>query len=754
MFTKPRFRASLDVHAVKSKYLFLLDEHRQSIVEGEAYTLLAPLLDGNHSIADITTALTGKLDMNRMFFALDQLRKSGFVVEGENAPADEHSAFVEYRRRGTATPVGKSLSDLTVSVRAIGGVDSKQLTDAFESSGIRVASDARVEVVLTDDYLRPVLEEVNQEALSKRRPWVLARPAGMSIWLGPVFEPGETGCWDCLRQRLKANRQMEQFILEAKGGNEPIISTQGWLPSTVALACHLLVVQVANWWLDGESSPLRGTLQTIDLRSWRSEGHVLVKRPQCRACGDANYQQNDPAKHVVFVHQSKRFKADGGHRVVTPEQTYAQYKHHVSPILGAVSELRPALGSELSPLTHSYVAGHNFSMGIESVVFLQESLRGMSGGKGSTRIQAMVSGLCEAIERYSGIAWGDEFTIRSSFRELAPKAIHPNEIMGFSAEQFRGRDEWNQTQPPSRVHVIPKEFDPEKLVHWSPIWSLVHQEHRYLPTAFCYYGHSDFAAERWCNPDSNGAAAGNSLEEAFLQGFMELVERDSVALWWYNRIHRRGVDLDSFGLDYLDAIREHYQAIHRELWVLDITSDLGVPTFAAVSKRTDNAVEDVLLGFGAHFDAKIAVLRAVTEVNQFLPSVSLTNKDGSTRYLFGDEVARNWWTTARVEEQTYLLPAAGEPLVLSGELPDQSDDDLLTDVELCIELCRARGFELAVLDQTRPDIGLSVVKVHVPELCHFWRRFGKPRLYDTPVEMGWLDAPRSEAELNPYTIFF
>ena len=62
--------------------------------------------------------------------------------------------------------------------------------------------------------------------------------------------------------------------------------------------------------------------------------------------------------------------------------------------------------------------------------------------------------------------------------------------------------------------------------------------------------------------------------------------------------------------------------------------------------------------------------------------------------------------------------------------------------------------DLLVLDQTRPDIGLNVVKVIVPQLCHFWRRLGKERLYDLPVKMGWLPRRLTEGELNPFSVFF
>ncbi|MCE5333470.1 MAG: YcaO-like family protein, partial [Desulfobacteraceae bacterium] len=382
-----------------------------------------------------------------------------------------------------------------------------------------------------------------------------------------------------------------------------------------------------------------------------------------------------------------------------------------------------------------------------------ESLRGVSGGKGSTDIQAKVSGLCEAIERYSGIYNGDEYSVRGTYPSLLPQAIHPNTCMGFSEEQYRNRAAWNDRHGDSRYVLVPHPFEEDAEIDWTPVWSLSGQRFHYLPTAYLYYDHPDFHRRRWCFPDSNGTAAGNTLEEAMLQGFMELVERDAVALWWYNRLRRRRLDLDSFKMPYVDAIREHYARMNREIWVLDITSDLPIPAFVCVSWCTDRPVQNIIIGFGAHFDPKIALLRSITEVNQFLPSVSLLNADGSTNYLFGDQLARKWWTTARVEENEFLLPLEAESVKLS-DIHDFSSDDLLTDIETCLSLVREKGMDFLVLDQTRPDIGLNVVKVIVPQLCHFWRRLGKERLYDVPVQKGWLDQRLTSDQLNPWSIFF
>jgi ribosomal protein S12 methylthiotransferase accessory factor YcaO len=54
-----------------------------------------------------------------------------------------------------------------------------------------------------------------------------------------------------------------------------------------------------------------------------------------------------------------------------------------------------------------------------------------------------------------------------------------------------------------------------------------------------------------------------------------------------------------------------------------------------------------------------------------------------------------------------------------------------------------------VLDQTRADIGVPVVRVIAPGLRHFYRRFAPGRLYDVPVKLGLRDRPIAESDLNP-----
>jgi ribosomal protein S12 methylthiotransferase accessory factor len=108
--------------------------------------------------------------------------------------------------------------------------------------------------------------------------------------------------------------------------------------------------------------------------------------------------------------------------------------------------------------------------------------------------------------------------------------------------------------------------------------------------------------------------------------------------------------------------------------------------------------------------------------------------------------------TATVTQQTYLEPLDGPPR-RAADFPQCRNDDLKDDVLFCQTLAERQGSELLVLDQTRPEIGLPVVKVIVPGLRHFWARFAPGRLYDVPVKLGWLAKPRTEEELNPIPMF-
>jgi ribosomal protein S12 methylthiotransferase accessory factor len=212
---------------------------------------------------------------------------------------------------------------------------------------------------------------------------------------------------------------------------------------------------------------------------------------------------------------------------------------------------------------------------------------------------------------------------------------------------------------------------------------------------------------------------------------------------------RPGVDLDSFDERYIEQLRAAYRGLGRELWALDLTSDLGIPAVAALSRQVDGPGERIMFGFGAHFDPRIALLRALTEQNQMIPMVRLLSGEHASE----DPDTLDWLRTATLENQPYLFPADDRSARRAEEFGYVPRDDLRDDVEAGRKIVEDLGLELLVLDQTRPDIGLSVAKVVVPGLRHFWARFAPGRLYDAPVKLGWLPAPLAEEQLNPIPMF-
>jgi ribosomal protein S12 methylthiotransferase accessory factor len=600
--------------------------------------------------------------------------------------------------------------------------------------------------VLTDSALRGELRDCNAAALRNGQPWLLVKPTGRAVWVGPLFVPGKTGCWECLAQRLRANSPVAAYLLDRNGHDGSVIQDRAATPATMQVAWGLAANAVASWIVRGQLSELEGKLQTLDIPAWRMQTHTLVRLPFCPACGDGAVRALSAPS---LTHAKKTFTSDGGHRIVPPEETLARHIHHVSPITGAVPMLERS-APEGEGVLHVYVAGSNRARSSQSLGQLRGDLRTMNAGKGTSDAQARASALCEALERYSGVFRGDEPRRRGRLVDLDGAAVALNDCLLFSERQYRERDTSNADC--SRFSFIPVPFDPEAEVEWSPVWSLTRCEVRYLPTAFCYYDYPQSEDRTYCIACSNGCAAGNTLEEAILQGFLELVERDGVALWWYNRVRRPGVDLDSFGEPYLDRLHQFLGAHGREFWALDLTADLGIPVIASVTRRIDRTPEQIMFGFGAHLEPRVALLRAVTEMNQMLSSPLLGLKEKGAEKEPIDPETEHWLATATTVDHPYLLPADG-PSRRATSYPQTWADDVANDVRACQALIERAGMEMLVLDQTRPEVGLPVAKVIVPGLRHFWARLAPGRLYDVPVQLGWLSRPLAEHELNPIPMF-
>lgn len=747
----PMLTPHLDFHRVETDKVLLVSETFNALLDGSCSLDLLPLLDGTRSRHEIIAALADRHSALDVQTALVFWASRGYVVSGDFTMDRGLAAF--WAALGVSPRWAAGC--LEAAKVAIAGDDGR-MARQLARLGVSVSAvEPLVRVVVCDDYLDQHHAATNQRHLASGMPWTLVKPVGVKPLFGPIFRPADGGpCWECLAHRLRDNHEVDQFLRRVSGGEAAIRSTP--VPSVVSdLAQGVAAVEIAKWLVLKEAAAIHEQAVSLDVLSLQTEHHRVARRPQCRACGDETLFRPDRPPAPVSLHPSpKPVWNSGGVRAVPPEQTLRQYRHLLGPVSGVVAQLERQT-DEADPWCHVYRASSNYTgTGPPRLDRLHYSLTNKSSGKGSTPWQSEASAFGEAIERHSGGYAGDEIRCTRRFADFAEApvmdAIHPNAVMLFSDRQYDHGDDLNV---PLMRSFVPSRFDPTAEMDWSPVWSFTQDRHRYLPTTLLYYGAPSVSGALFCRADSNGCASGNTLEEAILQGFFELVERDAFATWWYNRLHRPAVDLDSFGDDYLSAARDYYQrACHRDLWVLDVTSDLGIPAFVAVSRRTEREPEMIIYGAGAHVDPHIAVLRAVCELNQFLSRVSAIKADGTGDKPHEHSLFISWIMNATLADHPYLLPDGKAASRRKADYRVPETEDVRKDVEQCIALVEAKGLEFLVLDQTRPDIGMPVARVIVPGLRHFWPRLAPGRLYDVPVEMGWLDAPHAEAELNPSAV--
>ena len=642
------------------------------------------VLRSAETIAKIQECLLPRYTLEEINSGLSRLTSERLITPASRS----HPATAAYwDSAGCNPPRGE------IGFRPICRTSEALLRHALEANDLAVSDRAECLLVTTDDYLRPELAQIN----ARSQPWLIAKPCGHTIWIGPLFVPGRTCCWACLARWLRPHRWAQAAFYGWGDTDFPPQISSACLPTTLGFAAGMIATVVALWLAKGGFPELEDTVLSFDTRTLSSSRNVLRTRPDCPHCRGGSVRCPLPSNHL---------------------------REFISPITSIVSGLeitdRPVGGvfhahaTFVAPLPDSPC---------RPLLKLQHA-----GGKGMTPEVAETACIAEALERYSLIYQGPEQRTRARISEV--EARDPGSVLLFSDSQYNNRTAWNQTH--SELHWVPQRLDSSVEIDWSGAKSLVSGRTEYFPTSLCYMYYPSPPNEEFCVADTNGCAAGASLTEAILGALLELVERDAVAIWWYNRLCRPAMDLESLGDAGLLEFDRSFREIGRQLHLLDVTTDLRIPSFVAVAAKLDGS--QPCFGAGAGMSARKAAFQAAAEVAQIV----FWSENGS-----GSEEMRSWIQSATLDEQAYLKPCG----VVSAY--DEHAMDPGEGLASCVRLLWDAGHEPFYLDLTRPEVGLPVVRAIVPGLRHFWARLGPGRLYDVPVRMGWSNARLSESEMNP-----
>ncbi len=381
---------------------------------------------------------------------------------------------------------------------------------------------------------------------------------------------------------------------------------------------------------------------------------------------------------------TRKRHTDGTHRLIAPRETVER----VWPLAASMGVTRVANVTGLDTL------------GIPVVAVYRPNSRSIvvSQGKGLDLWAARASGLMEAIEGFH--AEHAELPLRlASARELA------------RSRELVDVDRLPRVSIGSIHHDRPILWcEARALGSGRPIWvpyEMVHTNFTLpLPTGSGYFTMS-----------SNGLASGNHPLEAISHGLCEVIERDALALWdaaGGSGAARGRLAPGSIDDGHCARILAAFRAAELAVGIWDITSDIGVPTFACLLvDRSPDHVGQVYTshGSGCHPSRAIALLRALTEAAQTRLTFIAGTRDDADHEFF--ERSRD---PARIERLRAELDAPGEGRSFHA-VPTRESEDFEDDVRWLVERLAAAGIDqVATVDLTRPEFGIPVVRVIVPGL--------------------------------------
>ena len=212
--------------------------------------------------------------------------------------------------------------------------------------------------------------------------------------------------------------------------------------------------------------------------------------------------------------------------------------------------------------------------------------------------------------------------------------------------------------------------------------------------------------------NTNGLASGNCTLEAVLHGLCELIERDATALWWRRDPEAKAacaVDLGSVADRACRWVLERYAEAGIKVAVWNTTTDVQVASFLCAVYGSDPPLPE--FGAGCHPCREIALLRALTEAAQARTTFIAGSRDDIGRRSYASDLA-----STRLDTFRGLMDGRGAGLPF-GEVPTTGYETIAEDLEHVAARLAAVGMgEIVVVDLTRQEFGIPVVRVVVPGL--------------------------------------
>jgi ribosomal protein S12 methylthiotransferase accessory factor len=340
-----------------------------------------------------------------------------------------------------------------------------------------------------------------------------------------------------------------------------------------------------------------------------------------------------------------------------------------------------SFGAEFDPALADPMHAASPKVGVSGVgVSLQEAFQGCVG---------------EGVEYLSQLQTGNDVLERASVADLALKFGPQGRdfLTAFSAHRLC----------------------PDAELSWHRATRLIDGREVLLPADLCLRRPAAQQEVKPPFPLSTGSAAGRSWEAAALHGVLELIERDAASLWW--RGGQRGGSIPPqhearlIAAEVLPCLRQN--ASLRKSWLLDITTDIGVPCVASLSCGPDGF--GFAFGLAARPTLAAAARSAILEMCQIELAHAVVEakcrERGEDALNQRDRVHRRRATMINADHCLLLQPAGERP-----KHPGLGTTDPGAVLHRIVERLAQFGIETFSLDLTRPGLDVPVARVIAPGL--------------------------------------
>ncbi|HEU5056930.1 MAG TPA: YcaO-like family protein [Kofleriaceae bacterium] len=641
-------------------------------------------VDGRATAGEIAAALAADYDPDSVLAVLGALVGRGLRID---APHDPRQLPPD----ATLVVLGDGLLAGAVAA-ALPGAAREPLSATAALRGRDVAIAAVEEVPFA------VALEITRAALAAEVPvlFALAQRDG-SIVLGPTMVPWKSPCFACSRLgaalRVTSPAVAVDLLPQLAAGRVADRAPPWLLP----LAADELVRELAAFFA-GRYPRFLHQLVTLEPDGRRRSEPIepTTDCPLCHGMNRRGIRRGRPAApphaRAVWTRRAVVERA-GGLRSIGPDEARRRAEAAMD-VLGVRIEMDPpsddtpgwALASGCG-----YFEVRRVPTFDPARPWLVRERTPPAYGKGTTAAQAWCSAAFEWFERESMSYSGEVEVVRAPYRLVRDLAVDvPRYLAGLVPGLDRGA-----------------RFDPDADLDW--LWGTCLRRRRPLliPAAATCVFNARFRGSdiHWPRRGSSGQAAGCTLEDALLEGLLEVVEHDAWFTAYRTGLPFPALDLATVADPVAGGIISRLQAAGCRLQARDVSNELGVPVIEVYVMNDADPLRCFAGGRGAHLDPTIALRRALSEAMQGIYAApaspdephrsaqSLYARFPHAKHLIGR--VRGVRSLADIEDLSAGLDAGGavDRVVerMAAALPDE---------------------DLCFVDRSRPELaGIHVVSV-------------------------------------------